>query len=557
MSVMNKEELSKLILENQKEMYVLAYSILKNQADAQDAVSECIVRAFENRTSLKKRTSARSWLMKILINVSRSAITKRQKVVLFADPEQYEQEPETAEDHLWSVILELTENVCVVMVLYYYEGFSVREISTLLDIPEGTTKTRLSSGRKQLAKWIEDGKERDMLSDEKMDRKIREHVKEHPVILPEDYQAMVQEQIKKCCEGEMHMNKKKQRKKKMIAAACVILCVGVCGAGGVRAGMNYAKQRAEQISEKEQEDLWTDAAKADADTFSRELSQKEQKRLNELAEKYQAEGLFPDGSILQISDKSEIVSDQICFLAQNSTFYLPEKALNDEQMLELIDFYAKRDYSVTAQGQKDADITNASVDDVTEISQEEALEKASTLLEQLYRIDTDTLAVETEHDQALDGNGETFTTDHITYRDEAAGISYMASVNLQNGEIKTVSAEKDTGSNYSKEIAENAAQYQGLSLDTEKIAHAYMGENAVWTAKQIEYMRNEKQMLGTGIVNYIFVTDADACVISYSCTQQYFYQIRQFSKDELDSYLSDEKEQGTLRNLEQIIADVK
>lgn len=160
MSVMNKEELSKLILENQKEMYVLACSILKNQADAQDAVSECIVRAFENRTSLKKRTSARSWLMKILINVSRSAITKRQKVVLFADPEQYEQEPETAEDHLWSVILELPENVRVVMVLYYYDGFSVREISTLLDIPEGTTKTRLSSGRKQLAKWIEDGKER-------------------------------------------------------------------------------------------------------------------------------------------------------------------------------------------------------------------------------------------------------------------------------------------------------------------------------------------------------------------------------------------------------------
>ena len=178
-------------------------------------------------------------------------------------------------------------------------------------------------------------------------------------------------------------------------------------------------------------------------------------------------------------------------------------------------------------------------------------------MEQLYGIDTDTLAVETEYDQALDGNGEIFTTDHITYRDEAAGISYMVSVNLQNGEIKTVSAEKDTGSNYSKEIAENAAQYQGLSLDAEKIAHAYMGENAVWTAKQIEYMRNEKQMLGTGIVNYIFVTDADACVISYSCTQQYFYQIRQFSKDELDSCLSDEKEQGALRSLEQIIADVK
>lgn len=395
-----------------------------------------------------------------------------------------------------------------------------------------------------------------MLSDEQMDREIREHVEKHPVILPEDYQTMVQNQIKKCCEGEMSMSQNKQRKKKMIAAACMILCIGVCGAGGVRAGMNYAKQRVEKTSEKEQEALWMDAAKADADTFSRELSKKEQQRMNELAERYQTEGLFPDGSILQISDQSEIVPDQICFLAQASTFYLPEKALSDEQMLELIDFYAKRDYSVTAQGQKEADITD-SADDVTEISQEEVVEKASALLERLYGVNADTLTIKTEHDQASDGNGETFTTDHIIYRDEAAGISYLVSVNLQNGEIKTVSAEKDTGSNYSKEIAEDAAQYQGLSLDAEKMAHAYMGENAVWTAKQIEYMRDEKQMLGTGIVNYIFVTDTDACVISYSCTQQYFYQVRQFSKDELDSYLSDEKEQGTLRNLEQIIADVK
>ena len=81
-----------------------------------------------------------------------------------------------------------------------------------------------------------------MLSDEQMDREIREHVEKHPVILPEDYQTMVQNQIKKCCEGEMSMSQNKQRKKKMIAAACMILCIGVCGAGGVRAGMNYAKQ---------------------------------------------------------------------------------------------------------------------------------------------------------------------------------------------------------------------------------------------------------------------------------------------------------------------------
>ena len=393
-----------------------------------------------------------------------------------------------------------------------------------------------------------------MLSDEQMDRKIREHVKTHPVILPEDYETMVQDQIRKCCEEKVQMNTslKKQRKKKMAAAACIMLCIGVCGAGGVRAGMNYAKQRAEQTSEKEQESLWKDAAKADADTFSRELSEKEQKRLNELAGKYETEGLFPEGSILQISDKSEIVSDQICFLAQDSTFYLPETTLSDEQMLELIDFYAKRDYSVTAQGQKDAEEAEISAD-VTEISQEEAVEKASDLLSRLYGIDADTLAIKTEHDQALDENGETFTTDHIFYRDEAAGISYLVSVNLQNGEIKTVSAEKDAGSNYSKEIAEDAAQYQNFYSEAEKMANAYMGENTAWIAGRIEYMRDEDHVLGTGIVNYIFETDTDSCVISYSCAQQYFYQVRYFTKDELNSYLADEKEQGAKRSLEQVI----
>ena len=64
-------------------------------------------------------------------------------------------------------------------------------------------------------------------------------------------------------------------------------------------------------------------------------------------------------------------------------------------------------------------------------------------------------------------------------------------------------------------------------------------------------------MLGTGIVNYIFETDTNSCVISYSCAQQHFYQVRYFTKDELDSYLADEKEQGAKRSLERVILDVK
>ena len=131
-------------------------------------------------------------------------------------------------------------------------------------------------------------------------------------------------------------------------------------------------------------------------------------------------------------------------------------------------FQKERQRPGSQRGEKKKLIITDSADDVTEISQEEVVEKASALLERLYGVNADTLTIKTEHDQASDGNGETFTTDTYHLSDEAAGISYLVSVNLQNGEIRTVSVAKDTGSNYSKEIAENATQYQELFFRKQK-----------------------------------------------------------------------------------------
>lgn len=155
MEIITKEELSELILANQRGMYLLAYSILRNNADAQDAVSECIVRAFEHRKKLRKKDSARSWLMKILMNVSRSVIVKEKKILLTAEPEQYNDATSWKEDEMWPLIMELQEELRIVIVLHYYENMSVKEIGSMLKIPEGTVKTRLSRGRKKLAQIIE------------------------------------------------------------------------------------------------------------------------------------------------------------------------------------------------------------------------------------------------------------------------------------------------------------------------------------------------------------------------------------------------------------------
>lgn len=145
------DKLAELILENQENMYRMAFSILGNDADSQDAVGESIVRAFENWHKLAKKERARSWLMGILINVSREHYAGEKRMILTEEPEKYAEPTVSEEDALWPVVMELPDEVRIIVIAYYYQGFSVREISRMLDMAEGTVKTRLSRGRKTLA----------------------------------------------------------------------------------------------------------------------------------------------------------------------------------------------------------------------------------------------------------------------------------------------------------------------------------------------------------------------------------------------------------------------
>lgn len=78
MNKLNKDEFESLVIENQISMYRLAMSILKNTDDAEDAVSETILTAYEHLSSLKKSDSFKAWIMTILVNISKNA-TKEEK----------------------------------------------------------------------------------------------------------------------------------------------------------------------------------------------------------------------------------------------------------------------------------------------------------------------------------------------------------------------------------------------------------------------------------------------------------------------------------------------
>lgn len=141
-------------MDNKDGMYRLAFSILRNDADAQDAVSEAIVLAFEKCHKLRKRSSAKSWLMQILVNSSKKIAVQSNKYVLLENEIQYEQAGEFKDDDMWETVMELDEEFREVVVLYYYEQFSVREIGKMLRVPEGTVKSRLARAREKLLRII-------------------------------------------------------------------------------------------------------------------------------------------------------------------------------------------------------------------------------------------------------------------------------------------------------------------------------------------------------------------------------------------------------------------
>lgn len=148
MAKLTKQELEKLILENQEYLYRLAFSYMKNDADAQDAVGEAIVTAYEHRYTLIKKESAKSWLIKILINQCITMLRKQKKELSIQLPAETYSPFQF--DELWLIVMELPDNLRSIVVLYYYEQFTTKEISKILKIAEGTVKSRLSRAREQL-----------------------------------------------------------------------------------------------------------------------------------------------------------------------------------------------------------------------------------------------------------------------------------------------------------------------------------------------------------------------------------------------------------------------
>lgn len=158
---MEKEQFVKRITEVEADMFHLAFSILHREQDCSDAVQEAIVKAYAGRDTLRQPAYFKTWIMRILLNECYAALRRRKRLVpmeeqmmdMRADFGKYVREEYL---DLYRAIDALREKDRVCVLLYYIEDYSVKEIGQIMDMPEGTVKSRLRRARLQMRDMLED-----------------------------------------------------------------------------------------------------------------------------------------------------------------------------------------------------------------------------------------------------------------------------------------------------------------------------------------------------------------------------------------------------------------
>ena len=145
------------IVEKYSDMiYRIAYQRVLNQYDAEDIVQEVFVKLLCNKNYFRDGEHVKAWLIRVTVNLCVNYKKKlaRQKTISASQLEIPFTEPER---EILEELYLLSDEDRIILYLYYYEEYSIREISKLNGRKESTIQSRLAAARQKLKKILEKG----------------------------------------------------------------------------------------------------------------------------------------------------------------------------------------------------------------------------------------------------------------------------------------------------------------------------------------------------------------------------------------------------------------
>lgn len=150
---MQKAEFVDRVRSCERRLYRVARTMLRSEADCEDAVQEALLKAWSAKGTLRESAYFETWLIRILINECRAVYRRRR--LGEAELTDNIAQPVSDDAGLMQALKTLPEKQRIAIELHCIEGYSVREISNILRVPEGTVKWRLKRARDQLKDTLE------------------------------------------------------------------------------------------------------------------------------------------------------------------------------------------------------------------------------------------------------------------------------------------------------------------------------------------------------------------------------------------------------------------
>ncbi|MBO5071814.1 MAG: sigma-70 family RNA polymerase sigma factor [Eubacterium sp.] len=135
-------------------LYRIACTYCRQHADAEDIVQTAFMKLYQTETEFQDEEHIKRWLIRVTVNEARnlcSSFWKKNVTSLessgMIQPYDF---PRPEYSDLYDAVLSLPGKYKIVVHLYYYEDYSVKEIAEILSLKETTVQTQLMRARKQL-----------------------------------------------------------------------------------------------------------------------------------------------------------------------------------------------------------------------------------------------------------------------------------------------------------------------------------------------------------------------------------------------------------------------
>lgn len=152
---MSREELERLILLYRRTVYRVALNYVKNPQDAEDISQDAFVKLYTCRESFDADENIKAWLIRVTINLSKNLLKRNGRRGWSELPADIPCEDST-DIALYDCIRRLKPEYAAVIYLFYYEGYSAKEIAAICRITSAAVRTRLCRGREMLREMLKE-----------------------------------------------------------------------------------------------------------------------------------------------------------------------------------------------------------------------------------------------------------------------------------------------------------------------------------------------------------------------------------------------------------------